>query len=220
MKNTRKATVIALGSTLILAAWFSSIPAHADSDDREQAKIRRGLQIAPVPLNLAGKNISLVGLGSYIVNGQGGCNDCHSQGPATQFTAGGNPSFGQHPEKINAATYMSGGRNFGSLVPGSPEILSRNLTPNGKGQTLDGDSFQTFLTIMRTGADPDKLHPTCSQGVTKGCLPPPFDGELLQIMPWPVYQYMTEHDLRAVYEYLGAIPCLENSPSEAVSRCR
>src|SRR5215831_16803646 len=27
-------------------------------------------------------------------------------------------------------------------------------------------------------------------------LPPPFDGSLLQIMPWPTFQNMTDHDLR------------------------
>jgi hypothetical protein len=28
-------------------------------------------------------------------------------------------------------------------------------------------------------------------------------------MPWPVYQSMTEHELRAIYEYLRAIPCID-----------
>jgi hypothetical protein len=26
-------------------------------------------------------------------------------------------------------------------------------------------------------------------------------------MPWPVYENMTNHDLRAIYEYLKAVPC-------------
>ena len=34
--------------------------------------------IAPVKLNLKDKDPELVGLGSYIVNAQGGCNDCHT----------------------------------------------------------------------------------------------------------------------------------------------
>jgi hypothetical protein len=29
------------------------------------------------------------------------------------------------------------------------------------------------------------------------------------VMPWPVYQSMTDHDLRAIYEYLKAIPHAE-----------
>ena len=34
-------------------------------------------------------------------------------------------------------------------------------------------------------------------------------GPLLQVMPWPAYANMTEHDLRAIYEYLSAIPHAE-----------
>jgi hypothetical protein len=76
---------------------------------------------------------------------------------------------------------------------------SRNLTPNAAGETLDGDSFEDFRQIIRTGVDPDQIHPV---------LPFPFDGHLLQIMPWPAYKDMTDRDLRAIYEYLGAIPCV------------
>ena len=45
------------------------------------------------------------------------------------------------------------------------------------------------------------------------CLPPPFDGALLQIMPWPIYHNMTNHDLRAIYEYLSAVPCIAGPPA-------
>lgn len=45
---------------------------------------------ARVPLNLRHKNRELVRLGSYLVNVVGGCNDCHSAGPQTQFARGGN----------------------------------------------------------------------------------------------------------------------------------
>jgi len=66
---------------------------------------------------------------------------------------------------------------------------------------------------MRTGVDLDHLHPTCSATVTTNCLPPPFDGDLLQVMPWFADQNMTDHDLRAIYEYLGAIPCIAGPPA-------
>jgi hypothetical protein len=63
---------------------------------------------------------------------------------------------------------------------------------------------------MRTGVDMDRLHPTCPPGVLNtGCVPAPFDGTRLQIMPWPIYKNMTDHDLRAIYEYLSAIPCID-----------
>jgi hypothetical protein len=31
-------------------------------------------------------------------------------------------------------------------------------------------------------------------------------------MPWPVYKNMTDLDLRAIYEYLRAIPSLPDNP--------
>jgi hypothetical protein len=53
------------------------------------------------------------------------------------------------------------------------------------------------------------------------CLPPPFDGDLLQIMPWPIYHNMTDRDLRAIYEYLSAIPCITgpSAPSPLHNDC-
>jgi hypothetical protein len=213
----------AIAAALILVGMFSGQqPASAGHEDREssEAKVRRGFEIAPVPLNLTGRNPELVGLGSYIVNAQSSCNDCHSAGPVSQYVPGGNPFFGQNPAKLNPGTYMGGGRDFGPLLPNSPNIISRNLTPDKSGRTLGGDSFSKFLQTIRTGIDPDHVHPTCGATSTGPCLPPPFDGDLLQIMPWPVLRKMTDHDLRAVYEYLGAIPCVEGGPGEPASRCR
>jgi hypothetical protein len=170
-----------------------------NKNNGEEARIRIGFEVAPVPLNLARRDRDLVGLGSYIVNTQGECNGCHSQGPQTQYLPGGNPYFGQ-PEQTNPATYLGGGRSFGEFPgPGGPEIVSRNLTPDADGVPIGGDTFEEFLYTMRTGHDPDQLHPN---------LPPPFRGDLLQIMPWPAYANMSDRDLRAIYEYLSAIPCL------------
>ncbi len=37
-------------------------------------------------------------------------------------------------------------------------------------------------------------------------------------MPWPIYGNMTDHDIRAIYEYLKAIPCIQgNYPGPVVS---
>ena len=41
----------------------------------------------------------------------------------------------------------------------------------------------------------------------------PFNGDLLPIMPWPSLRHMTDHDLRAIYEYLKAIPCIAGPPT-------
>jgi hypothetical protein len=198
-----------------------------DGDDRDDKdpRIERGFDIAPVPLNLEGKNPRLVGLGSYIVNAQADCNGCHSAGPPTEFAMGGNPYFGQ-PEKVNPATYLGGGRDFGELAPplgiGSAHIISRNLTPARKTGLPEGDhTFEEFLTMLRTGKDFDHLLPTCTGAPNSGYVPKPFNADLLQIMPWPVQQHMTDHDIRAIYEYLKAIPCIQgNYPGEPADRCQ
>jgi hypothetical protein len=200
--------VIAIGGMLIRSARV-----QADDEDSEESKIQQGFAIAPVTLNLAGKDRALVGLGSYLVNGPGDCNACHNPGPGNnQFLPGGNPFFGQ-PKRVNPATYLGGGRNFGPFVPGSADIISRNLTPDRTGLPEGGHTFQEFLLIMRTGVDFDHLHPTCSGALNSSCVPPPFNGNLLQIMPWPNFQNMTDHDLRAMYEYLSAIPCIAGPPA-------
>jgi hypothetical protein len=186
--------------------------AYDDEDNGrkdEASEIKRGFAIAPVRLNLDGKNRALVGLGSYIVNAQADCNGCHNPGPgANEFLPGGNPYFGQ-PKIINPAMYLGGGRDFGALVAGSAHIISRNLTPDKTGLPEGGHTFSEFVHIMRTGVDLDNLHPTCPAGVLNtGCVPAPFHGDLLQVMPWPTDKDMTDHDLRAIYEYLSAIPCI------------
>jgi hypothetical protein len=223
--NSLKVGAACLAVVLIGALGaFSRTHADDDKGDRERhenhesdaARIRRGLEISPVPLNLEGKDRDLVGLGSYLVNAVASCNDCHSAGPETQYSPGGVPFFkGNPPTVTNPATYLGGGRNFGSLIPGTPEIVSRNLTPDRTGRPEGGNTFAEFLLIMRTGADLDHLHPNCSAAVTTNCFPvdQPFNGDLLQIMPWPIYQNMTTHDLRAIYEFLGAIPCITGPAS-------
>ena len=107
-----------LVAVALLGMSFKPRRAHADDDDTS-SRIKIGFAIAPVPLNLEGKNRALVGLGSYIVNAQQGCNGCHSAGPATEFLPGNNPYFGQ-PAKVNPATYLGGGRDFGPFPGPGP----------------------------------------------------------------------------------------------------
>ena len=111
---------------MVLAGVLISSPSVKAQDDENnnESRIQQGFRIAPVPLNLAGKNRALVGLGSYLVNGPGDCNACHNAGPGNnQFLPNGNPFFGL-PERVNQATYLGGGRNFGPLVRGSANIIS------------------------------------------------------------------------------------------------
>ena len=207
-------SVTAVAAFALAAIMLSSprVVAHDDDHDSD-SRIQRGFEIAPVPLNLRHKNRALVGLGSYIVNAQGECDGCHSQGPQTQFTPTGNPYLLMPPfsgkEQINPETYLGGGRDFGPFPSptSATHIISRNLTPDKSGLPIGGDTFEEFRHTIRTGVDPDQLHPT---------LPPPFNGKLLQIMPWPAYQHMTDHDLRAIYEYLSAIPCVPGPGHDCV----
>ncbi len=217
-KLVKPAAAVAALAAFILAAMLGSSPGvkatDDDDDERNESKIQRGFEIAPVHLNLEGKNRRLVGLGSYIVNANVPCNECHGAGPAiNQFLPGDNPYYGQ-TAVINPATYLGGGRDFGAPVPGSAHIISRNLTPDKTGLPEGGRTFGEFVQIMRTGVDLDHLHPTCPPGVVNdGCIPAPFNGDLLQTMPWPGLRNLTDHDLRAIYEYLSAVPCVAGPPA-------
>src|SRR6202030_1555053 len=79
------ATAAVFAGILLAGLVFSSTRARADGQDDENSKVKIGFEIAPVHLNLAGKDRELVGLGSYIVNAQADCNGCHSTGPANEF---------------------------------------------------------------------------------------------------------------------------------------
>lgn len=214
MKRVLFIAGVLVGLVLIVALMDRTLGKAQSSES--DSRIQQGFDNAPVPLNLKGKNRALVGLGSYLVNVSGDCNACHNAGPGNnQFAQGGNPYIIGQTKIINQATYLGGGRNFGPVVPGgSANIISRNLTPDRTGLPEGGETFEDFLMIMRTGVDLDHLHPTCTGGViNSSCIPPPFNGDLLQVMPWPNFQNMTDHDLRAIYEYLSAIPCVAGPPA-------
>lgn len=128
----------ACGAMLALSLAQASF-GRPSSDGLPKSEIQRGLAIAPVQLNLKGKNKSLVAKGSYIVNAQGGCNDCHTSPPYTS-----DPHSGA-PEQINVAHYLAGGQQFGPFT-------SRNLTPNAQGLPA-GMTLAQFRTALRTGKD-------------------------------------------------------------------
>jgi hypothetical protein len=159
---------------------------NAQEDQDTASRVQAGFDYAKsqgITLNLTGKNRSLVGTGSYLVNAVGGCNDCHTAPPYTQdpFAALG------APKQINVDCYLAGGTAFGPPGPSTP--VSRDLTPFEDGKPA-GLTFDQFVHVIRTGEDPDN------------------PGTVLQVMPWPVYQSMTDRDLRAIYEYLSSIPAI------------
>ena len=208
-------------AVILIGGLLTHVP-RVQADDQgndDESVIKQGLALAPVKLNLDGKNRALVARGSYIVNAVGDCNGCHSAGPPTEFVPGGNPYFlpGSVPplfggtKVINPATYLGGGRDFNQLgSPGSgAHIISRNLTPDKSGMAAGGLTFAQFLNIIRTGTDMDSIHPnTCPNGTAATCLPFPFDPAKLQVMRWPFFAGMTDHDVLAIYTYLSSIPCI------------
>jgi hypothetical protein len=214
VKKVLAALTAGATSAVMVAVGSFCGTSRALADDGEQSKIRIGFEIAPVPLNLAGKDRALVGLGSYIVNAVSFCNVCHSAGTSTEYVKGGNPySKGNQPTVVNQATYLGGGRVFPQQAPGAPLIISRNLTPDKTGRPAGGRSFEDFRSIILTGTDLDHLHPNCPDPTITAsatCYPAnlSFNGDLLQIMPWPELRHLTEQQLRAIYEYLRAVPCI------------
>jgi hypothetical protein len=248
----------AAGAVLTLATLLSAsstLHAQDNGNNDEERLVQIGYEIAPVPLNLEGKDPEqqrLVGLGSFIVNAQADCNGCHTAGgpPNFNYANNGNPYFLNQPlgTKTDPTTYLAGGAPFGQAVPSSasvggfptgsvpssyppsgypndpttgfpyagPVILARNLTPDKTGLPEGGRTLSEFKQILRTGIDFDNIHPTCQSNTDPNialgiCIPPPVDGSKLQVMPWPLFHNMTDHQIEAIYEYLSVIPCIDNT---------
>ncbi len=140
------------------------------------------------------------------------------------------------------ANFGAVGTPTGPLNYAGPNIITRNLTPNYAGMAEGGNTLAQFKQILRTGIDLDHIHPTCTtaqlavinnppKGATVADLPVCIpdgpivydahgdsfnnipDGSLLQIMPWTTFQNLTDTQIEAIYEYLSAIPCIDNTTS-------
>jgi hypothetical protein len=135
--KTRQLAKMAAGSVLTLGvialtAGLNTSPtvqAQDNGNNDEEQLVHIGYAIAPVPLNLEGKNPEqrrLVGLGSFIVNAQADCNGCHTAGgpPNFNYANYGNPYFLNHPlgTKTDPTTYLAGGTPFGQAVPSSASV--------------------------------------------------------------------------------------------------
>jgi hypothetical protein len=177
--------VAVLLTTALLVTVFANTSTGQESDvgseraKAEKKRIQKGLAIAPVPLDFRTKDRDLVGLGSYIVNAQAICADCHS---CPTYAPGHNPFEGGDGQ-INASNYLAGGVPFGP-------ITSANITPNASGNPA-GLDFEEYNELIRTGHDPDK------------------PDEVLQVMPWPILRNMNDRDILAIYKYLSSIPHAE-----------
>lgn len=157
------------------------------------------------------------------------------------YVTGRNPYFHQPAKidptvyLAGGQSFGTVGTPTGPSGYGGPAIITRNLTPDKRGLPEGGHTLAQFKQIMRSGTDFDHLHPTCTAAqiaaIVGGATPPPVciptgdiifdptqpayhnvpDGNLLQIMPWPTFSHMSDHELAAIYEYLSAIPCIDNT---------
>jgi hypothetical protein len=127
MKRRITAGLIASAACLMFAAQVANVRGQGNSG---QSEVQRGFDIAPVPLNLDGKYRSLVGLGSYYVNGVSDCIGCHT---------------------ANEGQYLGGGVPFGP-------VLSRNLTPDHAGLPA-GLTLDQFKDVLHFGTDFKGLDP-------------------------------------------------------------
>ncbi len=149
----------------------------------EQSRLNIGQNIIaatpktlPLTLNLKGKIANDVYRGSYLVNAQAGCANCHS---CPTYAVGHNPYNGE-VKQFNATSYLAGGVQIEGLV-------TPNLTPDSNGRPA-GLTLSAFKELLRTGHDPDVA------------------GRILQVMPWPIFGLMSDYDLNAIYAYLTSIP--------------
>jgi hypothetical protein len=230
MQTVKPAGAVALVVMLGFAGMSVTSPRVHGEPSETDSTVQLGFAIAPVKLTLNGLDPALVGKGSYIVNAKADCNGCHASpdlSPADPvgFVPGHDPYFKPFtpPAQVNPASYLGGGTRFspfpGQGIGGNGPLVvySRNLTPGCDAAPCTnprpegGHTFQEFLTIIRTGHDFDHAHPACPTLGVEGCAASPLNPDLLQVMPWPVYTKMSEDDIRAIYEYLSAIPCISHA---------
>lgn len=164
--------------------------------------VLRGLAISPlnddaiVKNDLSLEDQTLYGRGSYIVNGPGLCNECH--------TPGGRNRDGT----VKTEIFLSGGQSFAVPPPLQPMLhqvrtMSANLTGAAHGFTLD---FPKFIETWVSGTSF-----TMSSPHALG-FPMPFD----------TFRNMTTTDKQAVYTYITTIQknhlITGDSPHQAPAR--
>jgi len=109
-------------------------------DGSEESKVKQGFAIAPVELNLQGRNRALVGLGSYIVNAQGGCVDCHT---SPTYVAGGDPYKVSRRRSTRRTTW-----------PAAARLALRHVRePDARSEQplTEAQRYADFVQKMRTG---------------------------------------------------------------------
>jgi len=177
-------------------------------------RFRRGFEIAPVPLNLKNKNRELVGTWQLH-------RECrrrlqrlpHGTSTPRNTRPGQSLLQGNQPKVVNQNTYLAGGNLF-VLIPGiTPDIFTRNLTPDRQGvlrAVAPSRNSADPKNRRRLGSGPSELfgrrHDNCFPACSRSMATAAGDAVAK-------FQNMTDHDLRAIYEYLSPIPCVTGPPS-------
>jgi hypothetical protein len=155
----------------------------------------RGLSIAPhkLPRHVERqwltqlRKLQSYGLGAYIANSMGQCNDCHTKPPRTE-----------NSQKINLPAFLTGGTVFAVPPPlqgplGHVRATSENLTGAMHGHFSEpDDSYEHFRDLIKSQG----------QGAPAGS----------RILGFPMnfvaanLANLLEGDLRALYDYLKQVP--------------
>jgi hypothetical protein len=159
-------------------------PTAAAGELFDTNNVLRGLAISPlnddaVVTSLTPEQQALYGRGSYIVNGPGLCNECHTPGGRNQDGT------------VRTAKFLAGGQAFAVPPPlqpilGQVRTMSANLTGADFGFS---QPFTVFLNTWLAGVSftSDPPHPLG--------FPMPFD----------TFRNMTNEDKEAVYVYFATI---------------
>ncbi len=144
--------------------------------------------------------------GKYLVT-IAACHDCHTpkiEGPGGKPVLDEKRLLSGHPEKAPYPTWSPKDMEQRSAMALINSNLTAwagpwgvsfafNLTPD-KETGIAEWSEQNFMQALRTGKH---------QGQPNG-------RDILPPMPWEVYRFMTDDDLKAVYAYLRTIPPVKN----------
>ena len=108
--------VIAVAGVMVTSRQSQAANDNNPTQDEKQ-KIQIGARIAPVRLDLTGKDPNTVYLGSYLVNAGGGCNDCHTN----QVEMKPSIKYGNRPDRDmpHRGNYMTLHKIEGKLDPAS-----------------------------------------------------------------------------------------------------
>lgn len=166
------------------------------SDDLpDPGHVLRGLAIDPLDSHVflseaSPAEQSAFGRGSYIVNAQAHCSDCHT-----------NPARDPQTLKIDTANYLTGGAVFPVPPPLRPLThYTRSMSANLRGE-LHGfeDGFASFLALVQEGKHVED----------------PGQPGVAWPMPWDSYRDMTLEDLEAVYTYVTNLPRANGAADKA-----